>query len=154
MGCFVLAWLGTTSDGILVTQFLVPLVVADVAVWAAGMELVLEEFGRHGQLPARIELCGGGSHLPQLAGALRDPVFASDLPFVRPPTIGVIERLLIATLVLAGGVAAVGLVIAAKTIARFRQLEDRLFAEYYLLGTLASVSLAVITSLIAQLALA
>jgi hypothetical protein len=68
-------------------------------------------------------------------------------------TIGVIERLLIATLVLAGGVAAVGLVIAAKTIARFRQLEDRLFAEYYLLGTLASVSLAVITSLIAQLAL-
>jgi hypothetical protein len=69
-------------------------------------------------------------------------------------TIGVIERLLIATLVLAGGVAAVGLVIAAKTIARFRQLEDRLFAEYYLLGTLASVSLAVITSLIAQMALA
>jgi hypothetical protein len=69
-------------------------------------------------------------------------------------TIGVIERLLIATLVLAGGVAAVGLVIAAKTIARFRQLEDRLFAEYYLLGTLASVALAVITSLIAQLALA
>jgi hypothetical protein len=69
-------------------------------------------------------------------------------------TIGVIERLLIAALVLSGGVAAVGLVIAAKTIARFRQLEDRLFAEYYLLGTLASVALAVITSLIAQLALA
>ena len=68
-------------------------------------------------------------------------------------TIGVIERLLIAALVLAGGMAAIGLVIAAKTIARFRQLEDRLFAEYYLLGTLASVSLAVITSLIAQLAL-
>ncbi|MFN8521121.1 MAG: DUF3307 domain-containing protein [Chloroflexota bacterium] len=69
-------------------------------------------------------------------------------------TIGVIERLLIAALVLSGGVAAVGLVIAAKTIARFRQLEDRLFAEYYLLGTLGSVALAVITSLIAQLALA
>ncbi len=69
-------------------------------------------------------------------------------------TIGVIERLLIVTLVLAGGVAAVGLVIAAKTIARFRQLEDRLFAEYYLLGTLASVSLAVITGIVAQVALA
>jgi cell division protein FtsA len=63
----------------------------DVAVWAAGMELVLEEFGRHGQLPARIELCGGGSHLPQLAAALRDPDFAHDLPFVRPPSVGVIE---------------------------------------------------------------
>ncbi len=66
------------------------IIAEDVAVWAAGMELVLEEFGRHGQLPARIELCGGGSHLPQLAGALRDPGFATDLPFVRPPTVGVI----------------------------------------------------------------
>jgi hypothetical protein len=69
-------------------------------------------------------------------------------------TIGVIERLLIAALVLSGGVATVGLVIAAKTIARFRQLEDRVFAEYYILGTLASVTLAVVTSIIAQLALA
>ena len=67
------------------------IIAEDVAVWAAGMELVLEEFGRHGQLPPRIELCGGGSHLPQLAGALRDPSFANDLPFVRPPSIGVIE---------------------------------------------------------------
>lgn len=66
------------------------IIAEDVAVWAAGMELVLEEFGRHGRLPARFELCGGGSHLPQLAGALRDPGFASDLPFVRPPTVGVI----------------------------------------------------------------
>ncbi|MFN8520884.1 MAG: cell division FtsA domain-containing protein [Chloroflexota bacterium] len=66
------------------------IIAEDVAVWAAGMELVLEEFGRHGQLPARIELCGGGSHLPQLAAALRDPGFARDLPFVRPPAIGVI----------------------------------------------------------------
>jgi cell division protein FtsA len=66
------------------------IIAEDVAVWAAGMELVLEEFGRLGQLPARIELCGGGSHLPQLAAALRDPQFATDLPFVRPPTVGVI----------------------------------------------------------------
>ena len=33
--------------------------------------------------------------------------------------------------------------IAAKTIARFKQLDDRGFAEYYLLGTLASVAVAV-----------
>ncbi|MEZ4596413.1 MAG: cell division FtsA domain-containing protein [Chloroflexota bacterium] len=66
------------------------IIAEDVAVWAAGMELVLEEFGRHGQLPARIELCGGGSHLPQLSAALRDPQFAANLPFVRPPTVGVI----------------------------------------------------------------
>ncbi len=48
------------------------IIAEDVAVWSAGVELVLEEFGKHGQLPARIELCGGGSRLPQLAAALRD----------------------------------------------------------------------------------
>jgi hypothetical protein len=68
-------------------------------------------------------------------------------------TIGIIERLLISALVLAGGVMAIGLVIAAKTLARFKQLDDKYFAEYYLLGTLASVTVAVIASLIALQAL-
>jgi hypothetical protein len=68
--------------------------------------------------------------------------------------IGIIERLLIVTFVLAGAEAAIGLVIAAKTLARFKQLDDRDFAEYYLLGTLASVSVALGSSLVAQAALA
>ena len=41
------------------------IIAEDVAVWAAGIELVLEEFGKHGLLPGRIELCGGGSRLPR-----------------------------------------------------------------------------------------
>ena len=69
-------------------------------------------------------------------------------------TIGVAERLLIAALVLAGGIMTIGLVVAAKTLARFKQLDDRDFAEYYLLGTLASVTFAVVTSLVAARALA
>jgi hypothetical protein len=69
-------------------------------------------------------------------------------------TIGILERLLICALVLGGAVATIGLVIAAKTLARFKQLDDREFAEYYLLGTLASVTIAVASSLIAQAALA
>jgi hypothetical protein len=68
-------------------------------------------------------------------------------------TIGVLERLLVVIFVLGGAGVAVGLVIAAKTIARFRQLDDRAFAEYYLLGTLASVSVAVISALLAAAAL-
>lgn len=67
------------------------IIAEDVSVWSAGVELVLEEFGKHGQLPARIELCGGGSRLPQLAAALRADDFARDLPFVRPPTVSIIE---------------------------------------------------------------
>ena len=69
-------------------------------------------------------------------------------------TIGVLERLLIVTFVLVGAESAIGLVVAAKTIARFRLLDDRDFAEYYLLGTLGSVTVAILTGLVAKAALA
>ena len=69
-------------------------------------------------------------------------------------TIGVLERLLIATFVLTGSQAAIGFVVAAKTLARFKQLDDRDFAEYYLLGTLASVAVALFSALLAAAALA
>jgi cell division protein FtsA len=62
----------------------------DVAVWAAGVELVLEEFGKNGLLPGRIYLCGGGSRLPEIAGALRQPAFSRHLPFSRPPQVEII----------------------------------------------------------------
>jgi Protein of unknown function (DUF3307) len=68
-------------------------------------------------------------------------------------TIGILERLIVCVLVLTGQAAAIGFVIAAKTLARFRQLDDRHFAEYYLVGTLASVTLALATSLIATAAI-
>jgi hypothetical protein len=69
-------------------------------------------------------------------------------------TIGVLERILIVVFVLTGSEAAVGFVVAAKTLARFRLLDDRDFAEYYLLGTLASVAVAIVSGLIARAALA
>ena len=68
-------------------------------------------------------------------------------------TIGALERLLIVGFILVGLDAAVGFVIAVKTIARFKQLDDRGFAEYYLLGTLASVSVAFSSAIIAKAAL-
>jgi hypothetical protein len=79
-------------------------------------------------------------------------------PAAAPPprvgeAIGVLERVLIVTLVLTGAEAAVGVVIAVKTLARFKQLDDRNFAEYYLLGTLASVGVALASSVLARAAL-
>ena len=59
----------------------------DVAVWAAGIELVLEEFGKEGLLPGRIELCGGGAALPEIRAALEAPGFAVNLPFARRPLV-------------------------------------------------------------------
>jgi hypothetical protein len=93
---------------------------------------------------------------PSAAAAAADGV--GERPAIPPATqvgatIGVLERLLIVTLLLVGAEAAIGFVIAAKTIARFRLLDDRDFAEYYLLGTLASVSVAILTALAARIAL-
>ncbi len=56
--------------------------------------------------------------------------------------IGILERLIILTLGLLGEFGAVGLVLAAKGLARFEQLKDKNFAEKYLIGTLLSVLLA------------
>ena len=39
--------------------------------------------------------------------------------------------------------AILGLVLAAKSIARFKELERQAFADYYLIGTLASLLVAV-----------
>jgi cell division protein FtsA len=63
------------------------IIAEDVAVWSAGVELVLEEFSKTGMLPGRIYLCGGGARLPQIGAALRDPEFARQLPFARPPQV-------------------------------------------------------------------
>jgi len=60
--------------------------------------------------------------------------------------IGTLERLLVLTLILFWQWAAIGLVIAAKSIARFPELRDRRhkeFTEYYLIGTLTSILVAV-----------
>jgi hypothetical protein len=85
------------------------------------------------------------------AGAPRSGAHAS--PARIGATIGVLERLLIVAFVLTGSTAAIGFVVAAKTLARFRQLDDRDFAEYYLLGTLASVAVALGSGLLAAAAL-
>ncbi|HET7790405.1 MAG TPA: hypothetical protein VFK78_06365 [Gemmatimonadales bacterium] len=61
---------------------------------------------------------------------------------IRGRMIGVLERALALTLVLLGQYGALGLIIAAKSLARFKALDDRDFAEYFLVGTLASLLLA------------
>jgi hypothetical protein len=61
--------------------------------------------------------------------------------------IGNLERLLLTTFVLWGQYAALGFVIAAKSIARFKELDKRHFAEYYLVGTLASAGVTVAVGL-------
>src|SRR6185369_10053572 len=66
------------------------IVADDVAVWAAGVELVMEELAAGDLLPGRIYLCGGGSRLPEIRDALADKAFAAQLPFARPPEVTIL----------------------------------------------------------------
>ncbi len=61
--------------------------------------------------------------------------------------IGALERALTITFVLLGQYTALGLVLTAKSITRFEKLKDRRFAEYYLVGTLASMLWAILIGL-------
>jgi cell division protein FtsA len=63
----------------------------DVSVWAAGVELVMEEMAAGEQLPARIHLCGGGSRLPEIREAVASERFWKRLPFSRPPEVSIMS---------------------------------------------------------------
>lgn len=65
--------------------------------------------------------------------------------------IGKLERVIVTILVLLNQYAAIGFVLTAKSIARFKQLEDKNFAEKYLVGTLASLSFALIAAIITKI---
>lgn len=62
--------------------------------------------------------------------------------------IGIFERLIVAALSLMSQYSAIAFIFTAKSIARFKQLEsDKDFAEVYLLGSLASVFLAMASAI-------
>jgi cell division protein FtsA len=70
----------------------------DVDVWAAGVELVMEELGAGDLLPSRIYLCGGGSRLPEIEAALRSEKFYGKLSFARPPEVVMMSPDLVETI--------------------------------------------------------
>lgn len=57
--------------------------------------------------------------------------------------IGILERLIVLTLMLNNALDSVAFILTAKSIARFNELRNKDFAEYYLIGTLASITLAI-----------
>jgi len=62
--------------------------------------------------------------------------------------IGILERIVIVILGMLNLWSSIALVITAKSIARFKQLEDKQFAQKYLIGTLLSVIISLMTLLI------
>jgi hypothetical protein len=63
--------------------------------------------------------------------------------------IGILERMLIVILLIVGQYTAIGLVFAAKSLTRFDKIsKDSKFAEYYLIGTLLSILIAIVAFLL------
>ncbi len=106
--------------------------------------------------------CAGGAALVRLVLGLvpvaeRPPAGGIAVPtaeLARGRLIGVLERAVVLTLVLLGQFGALGLVLAAKSVARFKSLDDRDFAEYFLIGTLASVLVSLLVGVGVRIALA
>ena len=61
------------------------------------------------------------------------------------------QRVMVLTFVLVDQYTAITIVFAAKSIARFNELEDRNMAEYYLIGTLLSITFALIIGIVTRL---
>jgi len=58
--------------------------------------------------------------------------------------IGWLERFLLVTALLVQSPATVGLILTAKSIARYPEFKSERFAEYFLIGTLLSISMAIL----------
>ncbi|WP_170169157.1 DUF3307 domain-containing protein [Mesobacillus subterraneus] len=66
----------------------------------------------------------------------------------RGKLIGYIERLLVILLTYYGSYPAIAFIVTAKSIARFKQMDDRDWAEYFLLGTLTSMFLGIVLGIL------
>lgn len=99
--------------------------------WSGGSGIVVSALATLGTAPASTEAEGG------IAGSGR--------------VIGGLERTLTLILILLGQWAAIVLLITAKSFARFEELKERRFAEYYLIGTLTSLLVAILTGIVLRL---
>jgi len=68
--------------------------------------------------------------------------------------IGMLERILIFLFLLENQYAAIGFILAAKGFTRLKELDDRSFAEYVLIGTFLSALAAIIVTLLVKSILA
>ena len=94
-------------------------------------------------------VCATGKILPRLHGQANSdetrtqPIDQARLGMGRK--LGNLERILMLIFVIAGRYDALGFVLAAKGLIRSKEFEDRDFTEYFLLGSLASILIAVLT---------
>jgi hypothetical protein len=96
----------------------------------------------------------GGGYIVRF---LTKPLLKSDMPVLGETTnemqdagmyIGWLERFVVLTALVLQSPATVGLILTAKSIARYPEMKSVRFAEYFLIGTLLSMSLGIVGGLI------
>ena len=60
--------------------------------------------------------------------------------------VGILERVLMYIFIINGNISSIAFILTAKSIVRFKELNDKSFAEYFLVGTLLSSLLAIVVS--------
>jgi len=100
-------------------------------------------------------LVRGGTHV--VRGVLEKsdtalPSVADQTSVRHGSTIGNLEQFLVFALAVGGQFGALGLVVAAKGLVRAAEWRDRTLLEYFLVGTLASVTLALVVGLLVRAA--
>jgi len=113
---------------------IVCVIAAVVAVFRFGTYVVRGVLNKTGAIPPR-EPEGGSGSLP------------STTELSRGRSIGNLERLLMIVAIVVGRYEVLGFLVAAKGLIRSREFENRAFAEYFILGTLASTTVALVVGI-------
>ena len=94
-------------------------------------------------------ICGQLFKVTGLSAAIaQEPLAAPLSSHVAGRVIGVLERLILAAGIMFQRWEILAAVIALKSVARFKELEQRTFAEYFLVGSLFSVAWAMLLTFV------
>jgi hypothetical protein len=141
------AQIGAPSDGTFVRSGKVAAAVCVIAavafVFRGGTYIVRSVLDRTNAMPRLSTSPAPGASRP-----------TPDIPELnRGRAIGNIERLLMLMVISLGSYEALGFLVAAKGLIRAREFEDRDFAEYFILGSLTSVAVALAAGVLLHVAL-
>lgn len=79
-----------------------------------------------------------------------EPSHQDKKEYDRGKLIGILERSLIYFLIIFNQVGAIAIIIALKSLARFKELDDKNFAEYFLIGSLLSICVATLPAVLVK----
>jgi len=118
-------------------------------------EAALSKPETHAQEAPRLRQDSKSSRSPSPLPPAAEPAleFVDIIEINRGRLIGNLERLVLTIVVAAGSYAALAFLVAAKGLIRSEDLHDRDFAEYFLIGSLASVLVALCAGLLMRFAL-